>query len=99
MPSRVLPIPGGPSSVTRRISGFDKYSRIRAISDVRPINDVVVAGIFERGDLMGARQGGTSLVSIGADLTSPRANRRNDPRSFSGILKISASRSMTCAEG
>ena len=36
---RVFPIPGGPVSVTSRISSFDKYLRTSAISFSRPISE------------------------------------------------------------
>ena len=66
----------GPINVMRRILPFDKYSRTRAISFSRAINDVVGAGMFDLGAFAAARQSNSSFSSTGADFQSPRANFR-----------------------
>src|ERR1043165_440476 len=72
MPRRVLPIPGGPTKVTRRMFEFDRYSLSLVSSCSRPISDVREAGKFERGE----RQGVFPTPSPGADSKSPREKCR-----------------------
>lgn len=96
---RVLPMPGGPIRVTRRISLSNKYLRMSAISFSRPISDVAEEGIFERDCGDEICQGGSSTTPPGANRESPRANFEKEARSFGGIWNASANSSINCAEG
>ena len=96
---RVLPTPGGPTKVMRRLSGLEIYSCSSVTSRSRPISAVGGTGRFGCGNPVERRQGAASTCPAGADFQSPRAKRKKAFRSFEGIRNTSASRSTICADG